>query len=458
MITSTVAESTARSTAGATRGGKKRVLVVTYLFPPSGGVGVSRFVSYARYLPNHNCEAFVLTCSNPATPVRDPGLAALVPPNTQVYRAWNPEIPYSVRDRIWNAITGGKGHRPRQSAPSQGRGPSIKHALKDVIQRVFCPDVQIVWIPFAIRLAKKIIRRHNIDAIILNAPPFSCLNIAVSLKKAFPKVQLTIDFRDEWVGYYLKDFDTANSEYKRQYAIQLEREAVRAADFVSAVTPAQTQSIRSRYPEEPEHKFIYVPNGFDPGAAVLPGSAPRADGKFIVTYLGTVYANNVYAPISNYLDAIESLPEEVRSSIETRFIGRIALEADPRLHSDRDNIVRVGFLPKMDALAKLGEADLQLLVAADPTTHAGKLFDYLGSGKPILALSPEDGEIARILRETKSGWCVTPHDTNAIREALLRAFHNRHSPQVNPNWEAIRAYEWPAVVARMVQLTGLAHR
>jgi glycosyltransferase involved in cell wall biosynthesis len=389
--------------------------------------------------------------------LRDPDLAKLVPATTVVYRAFNPELPYAVRDRIWNKITGGKGQRPKASADRQGAALRFaKSFLKAAIQRTFCPDVQVVWTPFAIRLAKKIIVRHGIDAIILNAPPFSCLKIAVALKKAFPKVQLTIDFRDEWLGYYLRDFDTAVSAHKRAYAERLERDAIVAADFVSAVTPAQSDSIRRRYPDQPAEKFLYVPNGYDRVAHKIAPHTPANDSKFVVTYLGTVYANPVYAPISNYLDALETLPEEVRSRIETRFIGRIALEADPRLHRAHDNIVRIGFLPKMTALAKLAETDLQLLVAADPTTHAGKLFDYLGSGKPILALSPINGEIARIVRETRTGWCVPSDDTDAIRDALLLAFETRHAPATRPDWDAIRAYEWPNVISRMLQLTGIS--
>src|SRR5208282_1280595 len=97
---------------------RERVLIITYLFPPSGGVGVQRFVCYTRYLPRHNCDALVLTVRNPATPLRDYDLAKKVPADTKVYRAFNPEVPYDLRDRFWKKVIA------RQPAASVASAPS----------------------------------------------------------------------------------------------------------------------------------------------------------------------------------------------------------------------------------------------------------------------------------------------------------------------------------------------
>src|SRR5436305_856702 len=115
-----------------------RVLIITYLFPPSGGVGVPRFVSYTRFLPLHNCEPFVLTVRNPATPAYDYDLAKQVPPETKVYRAFSPGVPYALRDRVWKKVI---------AAPPATSVPLWKSLAKRAIQRIFCPDVQVVWVP-----------------------------------------------------------------------------------------------------------------------------------------------------------------------------------------------------------------------------------------------------------------------------------------------------------------------
>ena len=101
---------------------------------------------------------------------------------------------------------------------------------------------------------------------------------------------------------------------------------------------------------------------------------------------------------------LDELPEPVRSRIETRFIGRVTAETQECLAGRKSAVRRLGFVPKIEGTRRLEETDYLLLIVNDPTAHAGKLFDYLASGKPILALTPPDGEIARILQKTRTGW------------------------------------------------------
>ena len=431
--------------------GQTRVLIITYLFPPSGGVGVPRFVNYARYLSQFGCRVSVLTAKNPSTPVYDPGLAKHVPASTKVYRVFNPELPYDLRDRIWKRINPSKSNATAVAQPRISRFRTVARAI---IEHFCFPDVQATWVPFAVSAAKRIIRRENIDTVLLNAPPFSCLKIAVAIRKRFPKLKLIIDFRDEWISNYIADFDVRRTHRQQRRARDLERAAIEAADFVSGITPAQTQQIRARYPNHPESKFICVPNGYD--AELFSGFRPPAgnDQKMVVTYFGTVYANRVYTPLWRYLDVVEQLPEGVRNQIETRFVGRVAREAAPLFEKYTSNIKLLGFLPRAEAVKLLEQTDCQLMVSLNPTSHGGKLFDYLASGRPILALAQPDGEIGRILRETRAGWCVDPGDEQGIRDMLMRAFEvKRGDAPFAPDREAVQAYEWSRLIARMADLT-----
>ena len=108
-------------------------------------------------------------------------------------------------------------------------------------------------------------------------------------------------------------------------------------------------------------------------------------------------------------------------------------------------------------LRYLEETDFLLLIASDPSSHAGKLFDYFATAKPILALTPPDGEIAKLLQETRTGWCVDPWDLEAIREMLLQAFNQFKTGEglIEPNWDAIRTYSWPAIFANFVTTVGI---
>jgi glycosyltransferase involved in cell wall biosynthesis len=111
-----------------------------------------------------------------------------------------------------------------------------------------------------------------------------------------------------------------------------------------------------------------------------------------------------------------------------------------------------------EGLRQLEETDYLLLIANDKTTHAGKLFDYMATGKPILALTPVDGAIAQILHETQTGWCIEPQDKNAIQRFLTEALDRRtHSAdQLKPRWSAIQKYSWPNLVASLVSNTSVS--
>jgi hypothetical protein len=434
---------------------RDRVLIITYLFPPSGGVGVSRFVSYARYLPDHNCEPYILTVRNPATPLHDPDLAKKVPPETKVFRAFNPELPYGLRDRLWKKVATGMPETAAQ--PSTAVAGGWKSVTKRLIPRIFSPDVQVVWVPFAIRAARRIIARHQITTVLLNLPPYSCLHIGVAVKRHFPNVKLILDFRDEWIDNYLAQFDTAASGHKLKLARDLERRAVESADFVAAVTRSQLDQIHGRYPEQPAGKFLYAPNGYDPTVYANFQSRRAPGSKLVITYFGTVYANSAYYPLMNYLDMVDDLPEQVRSRIESRFIGRVAREAAYFFESRKHTIRQYGFMSREAALPYLEETGYNLIVSGNPTAHGGKLFDYLGMGKPLLALCPAEGEMAQVIRDTRIGWYVNPGDRPAIRELLLAAVErfDRDQTEWSPDWDAIREYEWPNLVGRLTRLAGM---
>jgi glycosyltransferase involved in cell wall biosynthesis len=436
------------------------VLLISYLFPPAAGIGSPRAISYARYLPAHGCIVSVLTSKFATTPYNDVGLLRKVPPETAIYRAFNPEVPYAFRDRIWKQVAPARlaPELQREAAANRKGGllRPAKELLRHAIQRIACPDAQVGWAHFASRAAFRIVERQGIDTILLNTPPYSSMRIAVALKRRFPHVKLIADIRDDWVGYYLPLFDSAATEHKRKIAVQLERELIECSDYVSAVTPSQSRQIRERYPDQPSEKFLYTPNGYDPDAFRGFESRPHSDPGVVVTYFGSVYGNPVYSP-KPYLDAVDALPAEMRSRIETRFIGRVGAEAVPYLVGRSSRVRQLGYMPQAEGIRYLEESDYLLLIASDPTTHAGKLFDYLATGKPILALTPPDGEIGRVIRDTKTGWCVDPRDPLAIKASLLEMENRVRNPAraLQPDRDAIAFFSWPQIVARLARSTGL---
>jgi glycosyltransferase involved in cell wall biosynthesis len=377
-----------------------------------------------------------------------------IPPETTVHRVFNPEPPYALRDRIWKRLSPDR--IQEHTGKKEGNNP-FKKALRGTIQRALMPDMQRLWVPFALRRASQLIRRHDIRTVLLNTPPFSLMRVSVELKKRFPHLKLIMEVRDDWVGYYLLHFDSAFADWKVQQAMRMEREGVTAADYVVAINEPQADLMRERYPELPGGKIISVANGYDPEQ--FRDFQPRRGNRagMVLGYLGTMYANPIYNPTC-FLEAMESLPEEILSKIEIRLIGRVAIEAAPLLQNRKVRIRDMGFLPQREAVKQLEECDFLLHMADQKTHHGAKMFDYLATGLPILACTPADGEVARILRECGAGLTAEAKDREDIRRMLLTAWRSLQdggAARIEPKWDVVEQYSWPCLVERLIRLTGI---
>ena len=407
---------------------------------------MQRALSFAKYLPAHDYEVHVVTAGNAATPVLDPGLLKHIPPQVQVHRCFTPEIPFYLRKKIWSLLAPGT-PSPESSSTN---AKSLKSSLASSIKGLFSPDPQVVWVPFAIRNARRIIRKFGIDYVLVTAPPFSTFLTGIALKKAFPQIKLVSDFRDEWLRFYLTEFDFLSGKGTLQRAQAIERETVELSDLVLAVTETSLGEVRGRYPEQPDAKFAVIPNGYDPDVFV--GFEPRlhGSGKLVVTHAGTVYRS---ASPHYYLDALDALPEEVRSQFETRFMGRIADEEVAGLRNRGSGVKMLGNLPQAQAIKNMEETDYLLVTMTNDYSVPGKLLEYLATGKRILALSPMHGEVAKILRETRAGWCAAPDDPEGIRRMLLEAHAAwRNALPSATDWAKVRAYERPRLAAQLARV------
>jgi glycosyltransferase involved in cell wall biosynthesis len=319
----------------------------------------------------------------------------------------------------------------------------MKKILKAAAQRILCPEPEILWVPFAVRKSREIIRQAGIEVVMITAPPFSSFVAGTRLKREFPHLKLVADFRDEWLEFYLNEFDFQNSPHTRRRAAAIERETVAASDLVVAVTETSLAAIRNRYPEQPDSKFALIYNGYDP--TVIAPSAPVQDrsGKVVVVHMGTVYKT---ASPKYYLDALDELPESVRSRFETRFIGRIADDQAGVLENRRSDVRLLGFLPQAEAVKQVAAADFLLLTMTNAISLPGKLFEYLALGKPVLALAAKNSEVNRILAAAGGGLCADFRDAAEIRSILTRIATGTVG-EFHPAWDVIRGFERPRLVA-----------
>jgi glycosyltransferase involved in cell wall biosynthesis len=427
----------------------RKLLIISYLFPPAGGVAVQRALSLAKYLPGCGYSVHVLRARNASAPVEDPGLLKHVPASVTVHTAFTPELPFKFRQRVWGWLS--RGAQPATAKARQPSGAGWKQWTRRLVRRILCPEPEVLWVPFALRKARRIVRQNGIEAVLVTAPPFSAFLVGNALKREFPALKLISDFRDSWLQFYAATFDFQQSDYIRRRSAEIERETVERSDYVVTVTHSIRTELRTRYPEQPDEKFVFIPNGYDP--EVFDKFQPRKhDGeKIVITHLGTVYEASSPGP---FLDALAAMPEKIRPAFEVRFIGRIT-EQERRGIESYGSLVRMqGFMPQTEALRQLEETDYALVVMTDAASLTGKLLEYLATRKPILAVSPDGGEVGRVLRETNCGWCADPNDRDAIQAMIRLAYDKARSGSagLEPNLAAVREYERPRQVAKFARL------
>lgn len=441
------------------------VLLVTYSFPPAAGVGVLRALSLAKYLPESEIRLDVLTAKNAAAVGRDPRLLEQVPQSVTVHRTWTLDLPFGVRKAIKRIVAGRGGSAKRKTgtgASGAASTPAVAeknpgNPLKRILANLLLPDPQVGWLPFAWRAARRIIRERHIDAVVVTVPPFSSVLLISRLRRLFPALPLVLDFRDEWLTTTIDLVSFNNNARARRVAHRAESEAVRDATAVVCVTEAAVRELRNRYPNIPPDRFVCIPNGYDRPVPQTSQNLPEATSgaPVTLTYIGTVYGSTDPKPV---VEAILSLSEQVRRRLRLRFIGHIE---SPQL---RDTLLRlsesgvqlelIGFVPQAEALSYIERTDYLLLITHDPINVAAKLYDYLSSGRPILAAVHPTGDVRRILEDTRAGWSASIHDVNKIAALISHAV--QQGPELaagfHPDTEAISRYHRRPLAARYAKL------
>jgi len=410
----------------------KKLLLVTYLFPPFGGVGVQRALSLAKYLPQEEFEVHVLTTRNPCAAGIDNTLQ--VPPWVTVHRAFTFDLPFALKKRLKKLVFGSK------HSPANGNcQPARPGRLKQFFMNAVVPDPYVLWTPIAIHAADAIIRKCGIETVLVTVPYYSLLRVGNVLKRRYPKIQLISDFRDEWLTYYFKILGFNHSEENWRRSVALERETVESSDLVVSATDATRYEMQRRYPGQPDSKFAVVSNGFDPETFAAFHSRPKAINKILITYTGTVYKPT---DPSTLITALEQLGQAVCERARIQFIGNIEEPTFLRMLQNQPIADLTGFIPQKRAVAELEASDFALLIWTDTLNIPGKLYDYLGSGKPTLVLAHPDSEVWRRVMETRMGWCADVRDPQAIACLLRRAFTEPEElkREFAPCQDAVRRY------------------
>jgi len=425
-----------------------KILLISYLFPPAGGIPVQRILSLARFLPENGYEVHVICCSNPGVPTMDPSLLDRVPKEVQVHRVFSPELSFEFRRKVWSILAPAKRSGKASASAAHHSKAETKKApgllmrlIQGVMRRIYCPDPEVLWVPFALRAARKLVREQGIDTVLITLPPYSSILVGLKLKKQFPSLNLVADFRDEWLDYYLNAFPFYRSDYIRKRATRIERETAEQANLIVAVTPAIHKQMRERYSDLPTEKFALISNGYDSLALSAFAKRPHdLPGRVVVSYAGTMHESS--SP-RQYFDALDKLPQDLMRRVRTRMIGRVTDDQEHLLHGRKSDIERFGFVPQNKAFHLLEESDYLLLIQHHSPSLTGKVYEYLAMGIPILAVTAADGELAKVMEETKAGLWADPNDPEGIARMLTTAIEavEKQHPVASHCWENIEKYD-----------------
>lgn len=397
----------------------KRVLLVTYYFPPLGGGGIPRALKLAKYLPAFGWEPHVLTVRNGVWSAADASPLAELPPQVTIHRA-----PMLMPGRLLGrAIRGSSGAQAVTEDRLGSEHPSFLETAKQVFRKVaYVPDEFVGWLPFALRLAKRIVREKKIDALISTSPPHTAHLIGGAIRKA-TGLPWIADFRDPW---------TRNPSFQHGGGLRgrleerLERGVLRRATRIVTVTEPHREEIITDHRDSVDPRSVLlIPNGFDPEdfeGGTLPAALAPDPGVFRVVYTGGWFDHRSPRTFFEALTLYRATPG--LPPIEAIFAG--TAQAELTAGAERlgvSALVRcVGYLPARACCALQRSADALLLIVnargRGVTQIPGKTFQYLGAGRPVLALSPP-GIVADLVRKTGAGLVVDPDDARGVARSLV---------------------------------------
>jgi glycosyltransferase involved in cell wall biosynthesis len=418
----------------------KKVLIVTYYWPPSGGSGVQRWMYFARYLSDFGVTPYVLTVneSEASYKTRDESFRKQVE-HVKTFRTSTFEL-----IRFYSKITTGDPSKaiPVGFAGDKKHGPFQKFS-RYIRGNFFIPDARIGWNKYALRKAREIIRDEKIDVIITTGPPHSTHLIGLKLKQEFA-VPWIADFRDPWTEVYYNSmmYRSARADKKDK---QLESNVLENADVVLTVGPSMKQLLQDKLKKNRE-KVHAILNGYDAG--IFKGlQRTRTDrDTFIIAHIGVL---GEMQPITAFLKAVSRILQEspqLEQLLLFRIIGNVSAVVleEVRNITPRLKLEVISYVPHKEALSHMMNADLLLnSLAETPGSKlliSGKLMEYIASGRAILALGDPEGDAAILLQNMKHACVLSRKDEDGIRLYLENIISEWKAGTLDANRQGIEKY------------------
>lgn len=417
----------------------KKVLIIAHQFPPMAGPGVQRTSKFVKYLRNFGWEPAVLTRAVGKMAFRDESMLSDIPSGIKI-------IYTKPHDLIeWPGF--------------------LSLAGKFISKKVLIPDGEYLWARFSRKKAAEAIKNDKIDLIYSTSYPYSDHLLALHLKNMYPDIPWVADFRDEWSNNpYL--LEQNRNKIRVNVEKNMEKKVLEAADLVITNTPVMMRNFINNY-SNLKSKFCVIPNGFDEDDFLgLPVITPDND-KFTITYTGALYGRR---KPDTFFEALVELIESKtisRDKIKVKLIGNIKsvyINALIDKYNLNGIVETTPYMKHKDSIKNLMESDALLLIeGTGPGSEAfytGKIFEYMNTNRPIIAVIPKNGAAAGLIRETKTGVVSDFTDVSGIMENIRNFYISWSEKKINynPDKNEIAKYERKALTSKLADIFLLAFK
>ncbi|MBZ9779114.1 glycosyl transferase family 1 [Psychroflexus sp. CAK8W] len=420
----------------------KKVLIITYYWPPAGGPGVQRWLKFSKYLPEFGIQPVVYKPQNPSYPIIDSSLDSS--PQVKVIEKSIFE-PYAFAEVLSKSDSKTISSGIIKSKKKQ----SWKERLMLYIRgNFFIPDARVLWVKPSVSFLREYIQNQDIETIITTGPPHSLHLIGLRLKEVNPELRWIADFRDPWttIGYHTALKLTEKSKQKH---LALESDVLNSADQL-ITTSFQT---KTEFEQKTKTPIEVITNGYEEMSVDA-----ELSENFTISHIGSLL--NERNPKVLWEVLAELIDENLvfKDFFELKLIGKISESVlDSAYEFGLKNFISVvGYLNHKDAVESQRSSQMLLLIEIDkPETCGiipGKFFEYLASRRPILAIGPEGWDVAQIISETNSGECFTYNEKARLKSYIKMSFKAYLNGKLKAKTKHIEQFSRKNLTKKLAQL------
>ncbi|MEX0998249.1 MAG: glycosyltransferase family 4 protein [Flavobacteriaceae bacterium] len=419
----------------------KRVLIITYYWPPAGGPGVQRWLKFVKYLKDFDIKPIVYVPENPHYPLVDDSLLNEIPEIITILKQPIKE-PYGLAKLFSKKKT----QKISSGIISEKKQGLLEKIMLWVRGNFFIPDARVGWVKPSVKFLKTYLKANPVDVIVSSGPPHSLHLIGLGLKNE-TGIPWVTDFRDPWtsIGYHKKLRLSCRSQKKHK---QLESKVLNTCDAVIVTSP----STKSQFEKITETPITVITNGFD----VEISPSKNLDTDFTLSHIGSLLSERNPEILWKVLSELVRENKDFATHFKLQLAGVVSEDVLLRIeHYGLKNYVRnFGYVSHEKSIALQKNSQVLLLIEIDSIeTRAiipGKLFEYMASQRPILALGPKESDVAPLIESTKTGSFFDYFQEKEMKKEILHWFERYKNNSLVLHSQGVEAYSRKNLTKQLV--------